>query len=150
MARRRTKSGSSRVKGEEKKRERSAGLLDRTEDQSLAGSAGTQTSAGEAERNVAAVEPQQEVREIPPKRDERDQVIRSKTGAFLCIVTLARPGLVGLNKLARELNTLKDDGLIGDWHTEGWHDGNSQLRATIRFDTEADAVSAISRVGRPH
>ena len=99
---------------------------------------------------MAAVEPQQEAREIPPKRDERDQVIRSKTGAFLCIVTLARPGLVGLNKLARELNTLKDDGLIGDWHTEGWHDGNSQLRATIRFDTEADAVSAISRVGRPH
>jgi hypothetical protein len=125
-------------------------LLNRTEDQSLAETAGTQTSPGEAERNVAVVEPQHGAREISPKRDEHDQVIRSKKGEFLCIVTLAKPGLVGLNKLARELNTLKDDGLIGDWHTEGWHDGKSQLRAVIRFDTEADALSAISRVVRAH
>jgi hypothetical protein len=85
------------------------------------------------------------MRRSPP---ELDQVVRSEKGEFLCIITLAESGLVGLNKLALRLNSLKDDGLIRDWHTEGWHDRKTQLRAIVRFDSEADALSAISRIGR--
>ena len=73
------------------------------------------------------------------------EVFRSPTGEFLCIFSLAEPGLVGLNKLALRLVALKNNGLIQDWHIRGYQDRKAQEKVIIGFDTEADAAIAKSR-----
>jgi hypothetical protein len=148
MARRTAKSGSPKAKDEPKNRKSSVELHDRPEGKSIADGARVLREINGGQQQRARVEPQHQAGETRQDPQEFDQVVRSKTGEFLCIFTLARAGLVGLNKLALRLNSLKNDGLIRDWHTEGWHDRKTQLRAIVRFDTEADALSAISKVGR--
>ena len=146
MARRTAKSGPPNAKGEQKKRKSSAELHDRPGDKSIAEGAGVLRDISEGQQQRARVEPEHQAGETRRAPQKFDQVVRSKMGEFLCIFTLARAGLVGLNELALRLNSLKNDGLIRDWHTEGWHDRKTQLQAIVRFDTEADALSAISKV----
>jgi hypothetical protein len=141
---RRTKSGSSRVK-RKKISESSAGLPDQTESKVAAG---TQSETEDAQRKSAAAQPEHKASKSRTDSFERDRGAGSERAKFLRVVTLVTPGLIGLNNLARELNALVDEGLIADWHTEGWHDSKSQLQAIIRFDSETDARSAMSRVER--
>jgi hypothetical protein len=65
---------------------------------------------------------------------------------FLCTFTLARPGLVGLNKLAVYLNDLQDSRSIGGWQAKGWEDAATKVRTLIGFANRADAIIAIKRV----
>jgi hypothetical protein len=106
-------------------------------------SAEIEQGASERQSQEARLERQHQAGDTRRKPQQLFQVVRSEAGNFLCIIPLAKPGLVGLNKLALHLNSFKNDGLITDWHIEGWHDHKTQLRAIVRFDTETDALSAV-------
>jgi len=58
------------------------------------------------------------------------------------VVFSVRPqNLPGLNRLASQLNTMKANGNISEWHLGRWTD-NTKMQHGILFDSEEDAMAA--------
>jgi hypothetical protein len=101
----------------------------------------------DARREDARGKRQAELEKLTPEQAWPDDgsVYELKTGELICIFTLSRSGLVGLNKLAMYLNSLKDECAIDDWHMHGWLDERAQSKVAIRFSRPLDGMLARAR-----
>ena len=59
----------------------------------------------------------------------------------ISLFALSPPGLSGMVKLGRHLDTLKLTGAIADWHPGCW-ESHKKERTDILFDSSDDAATA--------
>jgi len=96
-------------------------------------------------------QPQAESTSLISSRHELDgvhldqDIYELSTGELACVFILTRPGLAGLNKLAKSLNSLLDEHKITGWHMHGWQDQNTKSKAVIRFSRPMDGIQARAR-----
>jgi len=74
-----------------------------------------------------------------------EDIYELSNGELACVFSLTRPGLAGLNKLAKSLNSLLDEHKIAGWHMHGWQDQNTKSKAVIRFPRPMDGIQARAR-----
>ena len=61
------------------------------------------------------------------------------------VFTVSPPGIYGMDALAKFLNALTNNGVIGSWSPVRAESGSRNSRYMVRFSGQDDALCALSR-----